>query len=127
MALKFNRIKVSRSSTSKLSLLKRRTGLTPNLLCRMALCFSLEKTGLPPVDYTEDGAEFIRYTLTGEWDDLFVILLKERLRSDGIDFDATALVYLKAHLNRGISMIHSRVRNICDLEKIFSDTEVPTT
>ena len=119
MRFKFNKIKVSRSSTSKLSVLRRRTGLTPNLLCRIGFCLSLEKQRLPSFDFTEEGSEFNRYTLTGEWDALFVALLRERLRNDCLDFEENGLRYFKAHLNRGISLVHSRVKSITDLERLL--------
>ncbi len=113
MKLEFKKIKVSRSSTSKLTVLRRRTGITPNLLCRVALCYSMEKEGFPSFDFDEDGKELNRYSLTGKWDNAFRSLLIERLSADEIDFEK-AEAYLKAHLNRGISLIHTRIRSLDD-------------
>ena len=113
---------MSRSSTSKLSVLRRRTGLTPNLLCRIGLCYSLESPGLPPLDFDEEGKELNRYTLTGEWDSLFTSILIERLYQDNIDYELEGELYLKAHLNRGISMIHSRVKKLPDLLKLYGES-----
>ncbi len=118
----YKKLRVSRSSTSKLTLLKRRTGLTPNLMCRIALCYSLEAKGLPPLDFDEEGSEFNRYTLTGDWDHLFNALLQERLHQDGLDFESSGLSYLKAHLNRGISMVYSRVKCLPDLLNLYTDS-----
>ncbi len=120
---KFKKLKVSRSSTSKLTVLKRRTGLTPNLLCRIGICFSLDTPGLPPFDFDEEGKEFNRYTLTGEWDSLFTSLLIERLIQDGLDYESDGSLHFKAHLNRGISMIHSRVKKLPDLLKMYSESK----
>lgn len=119
MDLKFNRIKVSRSSTSKLSVLKKRTGLTPNLLCRLGLCLSLEVRGLPALDFDEDGAEFNRYTLLGELDDVFVALFIERMRNDNLSSDVEVMTHFKAHINRGVTMLHSRFKMITDLEHLL--------
>ena len=121
--LSYKKLRVSRSSTSKLSVLKRRTGLTPNLICRIALCFSLESSGLPALDFDEEGSEFNRYTLTGDWDLLFVALLIERLHKDGLDISQDGLLYLKAHLNRGVSMVHSRVKDLPDFLKLYSESK----
>ena len=123
MRLSFNKIKVSRSSMAKLTVLKRRTGLNPNLVCRIGLCMSLEEPGLPSLEIDEEGSEFNRYTLTGDWDDVFMALLTERLHADGIHTDEEALVYLKAHVNRGVSMVYSRLKSLSDLERIFTRKE----
>ena len=46
-------------------MLKQRTGLTPNLLCRIALMMSLEEGPLGNIPLpNEDGSEFNAYTLT---------------------------------------------------------------
>lgn len=123
MKLVFNRVKISRSSTSKLSVLKRKTGLTPNLLCRIGLCLSLDASGTPHMEPEEDGMEFNRYTLTGEWDQLFLILLKQRLDEEGLDFERAGLDQLKAHLSRGITMVHSRVKSLPDLQRMLPESE----
>jgi DNA sulfur modification protein DndE len=119
MTVTFKKIKVSKSASSKLSVLKKKTGLTPNLLCRIGLCLSLERSGQPEMDFDEEGSEFNRYTLTGDWDDLFFVLLRERLFEDGLDLDGDWLPYLKAHLNRGISMLHTRVKRLYDLDRLL--------
>ena len=91
--MKLNRIYVSEDSRHKLSILKRRTGLLPNVLCRLGLSLSLTEPGAPnPEDYQADGSEFNRYTLMGEWDLLIVALLKERCASDSLELDEDNLV-----------------------------------
>ena len=114
--MSFTRIKLSKESTKRLSLLKGKTGLTPNILSRIAFCLSLNEYGLPNTAlYDEDGKEFNRYTLTGEWDILFISLLKEQLIKDGINTSTDLLPYFKAHLNRGVSTLYNRVRSLADL------------
>ena len=84
--MKLNKIKLCLEASNRLRNLKGRTGLTPNILCRIGFCLSLRENGLPNADvYPEDGQEFNRYTLTGEWDSLFVALLKQRCFNDGLD------------------------------------------
>ena len=119
MSLRYNKLKVSKSSTSKLTVLKRRTGLTPNILCRIGLCLSLELSSSPPFDFDDNGMEFNRYTLTGEYDEVFVALLFERLRNDNVNIESEAMKHLKAHLNRGITLMHSRLKKITDLERLM--------
>lgn len=119
--MKLNRIHVSADSRHKLSILKGRTGLLPNVLCRMGLSLSLTEPGIPrPEDYSTDGSEFNRYTLMGEWDSLIVALLKERCASDGLELDNENLVkQFRGHLNRGVMLLYTRVRGLTDLASLL--------
>lgn len=61
-----------------------RTGLTPNLLCRIGFCLSLADPAIPdPAMFPEEDREFNRYKLLGEYDPLFA-LLRQRCHKDGI-------------------------------------------
>lgn len=116
----FHRIKVSTDATNKLKALKARTGLTPNILCRVALCYSLERgkiTNLVPID--ENGQEFNRFTLTGEYDLFFMSLIKQRCIKDGFDPDKDFMNVFKMHLNNGILAISSRIKDISDLSNLM--------
>lgn len=116
----FNRIKISYDATIRLRNLKGKTGVTPNLLCRMALCYSLESQKITNlVEVSEDGQEFNRYTLTGEFDAYFIALIKERCLQDGIDPEKNFMQYFKLHLNNGIMAIYSRINNLSDLTNLL--------
>ena len=63
-----NRFRISKRATETLKLIKGRTGLTPNILCRMAMILSLRdgaKGGETDVDL--DGSEFNTPTLFGDY------------------------------------------------------------
>jgi DNA sulfur modification protein DndE len=117
--MSFNRIRISKIATVRLSMLKGRTGLTPNILCRIGLCLSLGDPSIPdPQRFDENAQEFNRYTLTGEWDGFFIALLKERLLRDGLDLDKDLLPQFRAHLNRGAIALFDKVKDLgdfCDL------------
>ena len=115
--MKLNRIYVSEDSRNKLRILKGRTGLLPNVLCRLGLSLSLIEPGIPnPEDYPSDGSEFNRYTLMGEWDTLIVALLKERCAADGLELDDDSLAsQFRAHLSRGVGLLYGRVKGLSDL------------
>jgi DNA sulfur modification protein DndE len=122
--LSFNRIRVGAEATNKLKVLKARTGLTPNVLCRLALTLSLSESGLPnTASYDDQGQEFNRYTLTGEWDQLFLALLKERLVQDDLDIALDLLPQFKAHLNRGVALLYGRVKSLSDLQGLLRPEE----
>ena len=117
-----NRIRVSKDATHRLKMLKGRTGLTPNLLCRIAFCHSLNDPRPPnPAEYDSEGLEFNRFTLTGEWDALFMALLKERCIRDGIDYHDPEAFHktFTAHLNRGVVAVFNKARNLQELYSLI--------
>jgi DNA sulfur modification protein DndE len=118
----FTRIRVGKDATNKLSALKSKTGLTPNLLCRIALCYSLENekvSNLIPPD--ETGQEFNRHTLFGDNDLLFISLVKQRCIKDGLDPNKDMVRILKLHLNSGIIAINSRIKEVTDFINLLEN------
>ena len=82
--MKLNKIVPSTEASDRLKQLKAKTGLTPTLSADWLLPIALEP-GIPDVAlYPEIYFEFNRYTLLGEWDDLYVALLRQRLVQDGL-------------------------------------------
>ena len=116
--MQLNRIHISEESRHKLSVLKARTGLLPNFLCRLGLTLSLEETSEPTLDAdATDGSEFNRFTLMGEWDPLIVGIVEKRCAANGNGKDNGALVkYFRAHLNRGVVLLYGRVKEMEGLE-----------
>jgi DNA sulfur modification protein DndE len=118
--MRFTKIRLTKDASNRLRFLAGRTGLTPNLLCRMGFCLSLEEPKIPdPGDFAEEEREFNRYTLLGEYDALYIALLRQRLHEDGLEIDNLE-GYFRAHLNRGISLLQQRVRSVADLANLIS-------
>lgn len=119
--MRLNRIPISEDSRNKLSILKGRTGLLPNVLSRIGLMLSLAEANEPILDVdTTDGTEFNRFTLMGECDSLIVALLEERGISNGMIADNETMVkYFVAHLNRGVLLLYSRVKGLEDLVNLL--------
>lgn len=117
--MKLAKLRLTRDASNRLKLLAGRTGLTPNLLCRLGFCLSLNELSIPnPDDYLEEDREFNRYTLLGEYDDFFVALLRERCEHQGIDSSRIA-EYFRAHVNRGVSLLQARVKSVADLPSLI--------
>ena len=116
----FPRLKVCQEASSKLSMLKARTGLTPNILCRIGFSLSLNDPTIPdPKDYPPDSdREIDRHVLTGAWDPLFVAMIKERCKKDNILQEEIALQF-RAHVNRGVLLLFKRVKSVSDLKYIM--------
>jgi DNA sulfur modification protein DndE len=125
--MKLNRIHLSEDSRHKLSILKGRTGLLPNVLCRLGFSLSLLESSIPnPENYPTDGSEFNRYTLMGEWDPLIVALLKERCAADGLPLDDKSLgEQFRAHMNRGVELLYARVKGLSDLAGLLPTETQP--
>lgn len=121
--MKLNRLRVSAEASSRLSILKGRTGLTPNILCRIGFCLSLNDPNPPnPQKYLPDSErEIDRHTLTGQWDSLFVALLRERCKQDGLGEEELARQF-KAHIDRGVLLLYKRLRDLNDLALLLPRT-----
>lgn len=115
--MKVSRIKISNDATVRARNLQGKTGLTPNILLRIGFGLSLRNQSvIDPSKYPEDGKELNRYTVTGEFDDAFVALLKEWLVHHGKPLDnETVADYFRAHLNRGAILLAARVKSLIDL------------
>jgi DNA sulfur modification protein DndE len=79
---------------------------------------SLNDPTIPnPADYPPDSDRIIdRHVLTGPWDKLFVALIKERCKQDGLPVNDEAVAeQFKAHVNRGVLLLYKRVKSLNDL------------
>jgi len=118
--MQFSRVKTSGRSRGILSKLKFKTGLTPNLISRFAICLSLKDASIPnPLEFDEDGTEFLPGTLFGDYDKLFMALMIDRLHRDGLDPEKELNKMLRAHLNRGIYSLTSRLQGLDGLSEMI--------
>ncbi|KMZ53077.1 DNA sulfur modification protein DndE [Dorea sp. D27] len=114
-------IKLSIRDKDKLSRLKGKTGIQNwNVLCRWALCFSLNEPSIP-VDVeqpSDSNLEMSWITFGGENYKLFESLIKARCIKDNLPTDnATLSKYFKLHLSRGISFLSgtNMIKSLDDL------------
>jgi DNA sulfur modification protein DndE len=117
--MQLNKIKLTKESSDRLKQLKIRTGLTPNILTRIGFCLSLADPTIPnPEDYPEEDREFNRYTLLGDWDPIYIALLRQRIKEDNLGDSANEIDVLRAHLNRGVIALGRQVKSLTDLVKL---------
>lgn len=115
-------VRISDKGKQQLSKLKSKTGITQwNHLCRWAFCLSLKEKSIPPVEdiSANSNIEMTWATFGGEYQAVYLAILKERLKSDNIPTteDNTRL-YFKIHLHRGISYLSNLIKsNTLDLFK----------
>ena len=122
MLLKTNRVWINADAGSKLKILKGRTGLTPNILCRLAICMSLNTKPTTESPSTNPGRlEFNKYTLLGDYEPLIIGLIVQYLYKNSKISPATEddiLNSMKWHISRGVNMFYNRVKNIHDVVSI---------
>ncbi len=112
------RVRFCQEASDGLARLKRKTGLTPNILARFGFSMSIEDPSVPnPADYPPDSNREIDWkVLVGDYGQLFIALTKERCLMDGIEIrDENLMLQFKTHINRGALLLSKRVRTLDDL------------
>ena len=118
--LQFSRIHTSQRCRGILANLKIKTGLTPNILSRFGICLSLKDPSVPnPEEFDENGTEFLPLVLFGEHEKLFLALMIDRLHRDGLNPEKYLNIMLRAHLNRGVYSLLSRVYGLSGINEMI--------
>jgi len=120
--LKFGRVKLSAKSQNLLGRLKARTGLTPNLLARFALCLSIKEKSFPdPNEYDRNGSEIEPNVLFGEYESLYLGLMRNRLEKDGKNIETDLNEMTRCHINRGVIALSPRIQNLGDFYELIRE------
>ena len=120
--MKFKRIRISTRSTQMLGLLKNKTGLTPNILARFAICMSIKQQSIPnPDEFNERGSEISPSVLFGEHEQLYNTLMIHRLQKDKLDPELYLNKMTRAHLNRGVIALYPRINDLSDFYELVKE------
>lgn len=123
--MSFNKLRVSTDASSRLRSLRQRTGLTPNLLCRLGLMLSLEEGPVGSAAAPDDeGQEFNAYTLMGDHEALISALLRLVEDEEGALGEDILLARLKAHLHRGVARLAVRTRSPLDVAQLIARSHI---
>ena len=90
-----NRIKLSKKATDKLRYLKTQTGLTPNILSRIAIMLAIREgsdLSNAGVGNMEGGQELNDTTLFGEYISLYDILVNQYIHDKKLDLGITETI-----------------------------------
>lgn len=116
--MSFVRIRLPASTSNRLKSLKGRTGLTPNILCRLALCYSLaDPHAIGAADSKADGLELGRSTLFGEREEVYLALLRQRMAEERSSAELEDV--LRAHISRGVDLLAARLKSIADIADLL--------
>lgn len=113
-------VRTNLEGKERLARLKKYTGLQNwNVICRWALCRSLSDKSVPPkMDQKgEPGVEMTWKVFGGEYQEIYLALLKQRCRNDGFDLDDSTLAeQFWLHLHRGLNYLatEKRLKDVYD-------------
>lgn len=107
------KLKLSKNAQRQLDFLSTRLGLRPNIVCRLALGRSLSVPESVKDYIPEDsaGIEFNRHTLTGDFDEIFQMLIfqhENRRIGERMYFP----IFFRNHLERGIHMLYNEYQTV---------------
>ena len=120
--LKFSRVKLSSKSVRVLGMLKIKTGLTPNILARFAICMSLKDRSIPnPDEFNQEGSELTPNVLFGEHEQIYHALMINRLKKDELDPEVYLNNMTRAHLNRGVIALEPRINHLSDFYELVKE------
>ena len=120
--MKFSRIKLSTRSQQLLGVMKKKTGLTPNILARFALCMSIKEKSIPnPDEFNEGGSELSPAVLFGEHEQMYHTLMINRLDNDKLDAEKYLNTMARVHLNRGAIALEPRIKDLSNFAELVKE------
>ena len=112
---------MSEKSQVLLGRLKGRTGLTPNLLARFAICMSIKEKSIPnPSEYDKKGSVLEPTVLFGEYEQIYLGLMRNRLKKDGLA-ESELNEMTRCHLNRGSISLSKRIDDLGDFYDLVDE------
>lgn len=121
--MKFSRIRLPKQTTNRLTNLKGKTGLNPNVLMRYGVLLSLKDKSDPIYeDQGCDGMELHRSVLLGDLDQIICALTLQRHAQ--CDQYPDAYTCFRAHLYRGVDILFAKVKQLGDIAD-FLDDDLP--
>lgn len=112
-----NRVKISKSATDRLRNIKVQTGVTPNIIARIAIMLSLEDGGsLRNVMASDaEGQELNKSVLFGDHVDVYDALITQYIHSHSIDYPIQKVV--SSLIEAGVHKM-GHIKGLVDLCKL---------
>lgn len=121
-------VRLSEKAKGQLITVKKNTKIDNwNVLCRWALMLSLKEESIPPHEdiVTNSNVEMTWKVFGGEFSDIYLALIRQRVMSDYKKIDESELnYYFKLHLHRGVSYLLKKTSNIDTLFSLTHKSQV---
>ena len=113
-----------------MAMLKRKIGITPNILARFAICMSIKDRSIPnPDEFDDFGSELAPAVLFGEHESIYLALMLNRLKNDKLDPEAklgqgqedNLNKMTRSHLNRGVIALYPRINDLSDFYELVKE------
>lgn len=115
------RLKTTSKTATLLKELQSSTGLTPNILSRLAISFSLLIPEQPDsVNSESNGLEFNRNTLTGEFDFVYKALIRQHANREISEEEYFPNLF-NAHLDRGVKLLNTEYKHAGNFNKLVNN------
>lgn len=114
------RLKTSKLAGETLKNLSNSTGLTWNILSRIAVAMSLNDPTLPSPVEDKNGVDISRNTMTGEYDYIYKAMITQHAGKP-ITEDEYFPNLFNAHLERGIRLLNSEYSLAGNYEKLLTN------
>ncbi|GGC76550.1 hypothetical protein GCM10007216_03880 [Thalassobacillus devorans] len=115
------RLKTTATTGELLKNLQNSTGLTPNLLARIAISLSVSVKEEPEeVSSDSQGIEFNRNTLTGDRDYFYKALIRQHALRDVSEEEYFPHLF-NAHLTRGVKLLNEEYKHAGNYDKLLKN------
>ncbi|MEH7158965.1 DNA sulfur modification protein DndE [Neobacillus drentensis] len=112
------RLKTSKETGEKLISLQAATGLTWNILSRIAVSLSLKEPSTPEIVVNKAGVDIHRNAMTGENDYIYKALIRQHANRNISDEEYFPDLF-NAHLERGIVLLDNEYKHAGNYEKLL--------
>lgn len=114
------RLKTSKETGEILKSLQNSTGLTWNVLSRIAVAYSLKDPTQPPAVPDTSGVEIHRNTMTGDYDYVYKALIRQHAKQHVLEEEYFPDLFNR-HIERGIRMLEGEYRLFGNYDKLLSN------
>lgn len=114
------RLKTSKDTGEKLAALQATTGLTWNIISRLAVSLSLNDPTMPDLVENKSGVDIHRNAMTGENDYVYKALIRQHAQRNVPDEEYFPDLF-NAHLERGISLLDNEYKHAGNYEKFLQN------
>ncbi|MBS4205485.1 DNA sulfur modification protein DndE [Lederbergia citrea] len=114
------RLKTSKDTGERLNSLQASTGLTWNILSRIALSLSLQDPSMPGLVENKNGVDIHRNAMTGENDYVYKALIRQHAQRNVSDEEYFPDLF-NAHIERGMILLENEYKHAGNYEKLLQN------